>query len=118
MRYFSIIYTIYLSYQGLLDELVGIQYNKITVDACVISDIAEPPKLPSNMNVEEVVYLLLLYYVYQTVTEVKPDYKPGDKVTLTLTNNDNIFANIRDLSIERIGAYMQEKGVFLSLIIM
>ena len=30
-------------------------------------------------------------------------------VTLTLTNNDSVFADIRNLSIEKLGSYMQEK---------
>ena len=30
-------------------------------------------------------------------------------VTLTLTNNDSVYADIRNLSIEKLGLYMQEK---------
>jgi hypothetical protein len=37
----------------------------------------------------------------------------GDMVTLTLNNNDSIFAEIRNLSIERIGSYMQEKAIHI-----
>lgn len=34
-------------------------------------------------------------------------------VTLVLNNNDSIFAEIRNLSIERIGSYMQEKAIHI-----
>jgi hypothetical protein len=38
---------------------------------------------------------------------------PSDIVTLILNNNDSIFAEIRNLSIERIGSFMQEKAIHI-----
>ena len=38
---------------------------------------------------------------------------PNEIVTLALNNNDSIFAEIRNLSIERIGSYMQEKAIHI-----
>lgn len=37
----------------------------------------------------------------------------GDKVPVVLNNNDAIYAEIRDLSIERLGAYLQEKAIHI-----
>lgn len=37
----------------------------------------------------------------------------GEKITLTMNNNDSIFAEIRNLSIERLGSYMQEKAIHI-----
>ena len=37
----------------------------------------------------------------------------GDKVPVMLNNNDAIFAEIRDLSIETLGAYLQEKAIHI-----
>ena len=38
---------------------------------------------------------------------------PGEKITLQLDNSDSIFAEIRNLSIERIGVFMQEKAIHI-----
>ena len=35
------------------------------------------------------------------------------KVAVPLSNNDAIYAEIRDLSIERLGAYLQEKAIHI-----
>lgn len=37
----------------------------------------------------------------------------GDKVPVMLNNNDAIYAEIRDLSIETLGAYLQEKAIHI-----
>jgi hypothetical protein len=45
---------------------------------------------------------------------ITPDiFLPSDIVTLILNNNDSIFAEIRNLSIERIGSFMQEKAIHI-----
>ena len=37
-------------------------------------------------------------------------------VTLTLTNNDSVYADIRNLSIEKLGSYMQEKVLIIEFV--
>jgi hypothetical protein len=37
--------------------------------------------------------------------------KPGEKVTITMTNEDVIFADIRNLSIEQLGVFLKEKAI-------
>lgn len=44
---------------------------------------------------------------------LKAASKAGDKVAVPLNNNDAIFAEIRNLSIERLGAYLQEKAIHI-----
>lgn len=43
----------------------------------------------------------------------KTTTKVGDKVAVALNNNDAIFAEIRDLSIERLGGYLQDKAIHI-----
>lgn len=74
----------------------------------MIGDIAEPPKLPNfaNMSLDSAVAP-----APPPAPAPKPVYKPGDKLSLTLTNSDPIFHDIRNISIERLGAYMQQKAI-------
>lgn len=37
----------------------------------------------------------------------------GDKILITLDNNDAIYSETRDLSIERLGSYLQEKAIVI-----
>lgn len=91
-----------LTYEGLVDDIIGIENGKIKVDASILgndeSNDLSQMKMGQGMNV--------------VVPEAKKA-NPGDKVTLTLNNNDSIFAEIRNLSIERIGSYMQEKAIHI-----
>ena len=89
-----------LTYEGLIDELIGIEYGKASVDASVIGDIADP-----KMNIPGV------DEANQPPPPPKPTYQPGDKVALVLNNSDPIYSDIRDVSIERLGVYMQEKAI-------
>lgn len=36
---------------------------------------------------------------------------PGEKIPVALNNTDSIYAEIRDLSIERLGGFLQEKAI-------
>lgn len=49
--------------------------------------------------------LMILYLIVAT--------NPGEKISMALNNNDSIFAEIRNLSIERLGSYMQEKAIHI-----
>lgn len=40
-------------------------------------------------------------------------YLPGEKVPVVLNNNDSVYAEIRDLSIERLGAFLQERAIHI-----
>jgi hypothetical protein len=39
--------------------------------------------------------------------------KPGEKAVVMLNNADSVFGEIRDLSIERLGSYLQEKAIHI-----
>ncbi len=39
--------------------------------------------------------------------------KPGEKAVVMLNNSDSVFGEIRDLSIERLGSYLQEKAIHI-----
>lgn len=91
-----------LTYEGLVDDIIGIENGKIKVDASILGnddshDLSQM-KMGQGTNV---------------VQSEQKKVNPGDKITLTLNNNDSIFAEIRDLSIERIGSYMQEKAIHI-----
>lgn len=96
-----------LTYEGLVDEIISIENGRIKLDASVLGDERDdqlPLKMPAipGMAMPEV-----------PVAEPAPVAKraPGEKVALSLNNNDVIFAEIRDLSIERIGAFLQERAI-------
>ena len=91
-----------LTYEGLIDELIGIDYGKVSVDASVIADIADPPRLPNFPGMDQPII---------PPQPPTPAYQPGDKVTLILNNCDPIYYDIRDISIEKLGMYMQDKAI-------
>ena len=102
-----------------MDELIGIDFSKITVDAKIIGDIAEPPKLPNfaNMSLDGAVAggANGANGANPPVphTSSTPQYKPGDKLSLILTDSDPIYHDIRNISIENLGAYMQQKAIHI-----
>jgi hypothetical protein len=80
-----------LTYEGLVDDTLGIENSKIIVDSSILG--AEEVELGRG--------------------PVARATNPGESVIMNLTNNDSIFAEIRNLSIERLGSYMQEKAIHI-----
>ena len=61
-------------------------------------------------------FLPTLSYLTHTAATATPPVRvvqPGEKVAVTLNNSDTIFSEIRNLSIERLGSFMQEKAVHI-----
>jgi hypothetical protein len=89
-----------LTYEGLINELIGIENGRVKLDASIIGDEKELPQQlqqPKGSN--------------STSSSAAPPRAPGEKVPVILNNADPIFAEVRDLSIERLGAVLQEKAI-------
>lgn len=80
-----------LTYEGLVDEVLHIENGRVKLDSLMLGESKEGA---------------------QTET------KRGEKVSLSLNNTDHIFAEIRNLSIEALGMYLQvSQNTILVLII-
>jgi hypothetical protein len=84
-----------LTYEGLVDDTFNIENGKIKVDASVLGteEVELGGKAPA------------------TPSATAAALKSGEKVIMNLTGSDSIFMEIRNLSIERLGSYMQEKAI-------
>lgn len=74
-----------LTYEGLIDELLGISNGYVKVDSDLIADEDETPD-------EEV------------------DRSEKKKIPIPLNSNDKLYADIRDMNVEQIGFYLQEQA--------
>jgi len=83
---------------------VGIENSKIKLDSSIINDGKDeqlPIKIPNVPGVD-----------LPTPNEsIKRDVQPGDMVTVTLNSSDLIYTEIRDLSIEQMGPFLQERAI-------
>lgn len=108
-----------LTYEGLVDDIIGIQNGKIRVEASLLGSDESNELAPSKTTVStgkstSTKSNLKHFYLWLSLAaEPAKKINPGDMVTLVLNNNDSIFAEIRNLSIERIGSYMQEKAIHI-----
>ncbi len=108
-----------LTYEGLVDEIIGIENGRIKVDASLLGTDESNELAPSKSSAGKCfplrqphwsVVLTSCYLRCSLETKKSP---AEEIVTLNLNNNDSIFAEIRNLSIERIGSYMQEKAIHI-----
>lgn len=94
-----------LTYEGLVDDLIGIENGKIKVDASILGEDsatsdasgaagAAPPHNKKSQQLSG-----------------GGGVDSNAKVAVPLNNSDSIFAEIRDLSIERLGAFLQDKAI-------
>lgn len=94
-----------LTYEGLVDDLIGIENGKIKVDASILGEDsattdasgaagAAPPHNKKSQQLSG-----------------GGGVDSNAKVAVPLNNSDFIFAEIRDLSIERLGAFLQDKAI-------
>lgn len=90
-----------LTYEGLIDEIVGIENGRIKVDAALLDDEKDMPLGGAAAGGA----------APTPAPAPAPKRAPGEKVSLALNNSDNIYGEIRDLSIERLGAYLQERAI-------
>lgn len=94
-----------LTYEGLIDEIVEIQQGKIRLDPSLLGDENDETlsiKMPPSA-----------VGIAMPEVPVAPLSKrnPGEKVSIALNNSDIIYSEIRDLSIERIGSFLQERAI-------
>ena len=112
-----------LTYEGLIDDCVGIDNGRVKVDAAVLGDekdVPPPLQLPSstsssassNAQQQQVLAAAIASSAADSGGEGKK-YQPGEKVALPLNNSDNVFKECRDLSIEALGTYLQEKAILI-----
>lgn len=85
-----------LTYEGLIDEIIGIENGRIRVDTAIIGD-------------DEI--LQTATPAPDAATPAPDSDKAPAKVSVLLNNSDPTFAECRDLSIERLGTYLQEKAI-------
>jgi hypothetical protein len=91
-----------LTYEGLINELIGIENGRVKLDVSIIGDEKDLPQQlqqPKGSSSSA------------ASAEASKPRVPGEKVPVTLNNTDPIFAECRDLSIERLGAVLQEKAI-------
>jgi vacuolar protein sorting-associated protein 33A len=101
-----------LTYEGLIDDIIGIDNGKIRLAAELLGD---EPNVP---NVQELTGGKVQSSDVGLVAEQDKDNQigdgsrtQGDSVAVPLNNGDTIFAEIRDLSIERLGGYLQDRAI-------
>jgi len=114
-----------LTYEGLLDELIGIENGKVKLDVALMGDI-------KDINVKELTggrvtsfdgaeggsgggSGLGLEATWSSTGSggngTGTSQNSSDKITLSMNNTDAVYANIRDLSIERLGGYLQDQAI-------
>lgn len=97
-----------LTYEGLIDDLIGIDNGRIKVDSSILGEDKTAElggsaatggggKQSASNPVD---------------APIKPKRSTEDKVIVPLNNSDSIFAEIRNLTIEKnLGAFLQEKAI-------
>jgi len=108
-----------LTYEGLVDEIIGIDTCRVRLDPVLVGDdkedpmsIMNPSKAPaakstpgasSNPNTSAAA-------AAAAVAASKGSSKPVDKVVVHLNSSDAIYDEVRDISIERLGYIFQDKA--------
>eukprot|EP01036_Dinobryon_divergens_P026822 gene26822-35512_t len=98
-----------LTYEGLMDEIIGITNNTVRLDSSVLGG----DELQKETNINIGINMANAAGTEASAQLQTPVPPPKIMVTLTLTNNDSVFADIRNLSIEKLGSYMQEKAIHI-----
>ena len=89
-----------LTYEGLVDDLIGIENGRIKVEASILGD--DKSDLTAGPGSAKT----------QQQQPDKPKRNPNEKVSVPLNNSDSIFAESRNLTIEKnLGAFLQEKAI-------
>lgn len=112
-----------LTYEGLVDEIIGIENGRVKLDSVLVGDDKEDPMnilnpnkssagrpgagvgagASSNPNTTTAVAAAAL-------AASKNSSKPNDKVVVNLNSSDAIYDEVRDISIERLGYIFQDKA--------
>nr|CCA19363.1 vacuolar protein sortingassociated protein 33A putat [Albugo laibachii Nc14] len=75
-----------MTYEGLLDEIMGISNGFITADAELVADEESRSQTASSASGEK------------------------KQVTVSLNSNDELYAQVRDYHVERLGMYLQQQA--------
>lgn len=94
-----------LTYEGLVDDTLSIENSKIKVEASLLGADEPEPSLTLNASNK--------LEAKPAESKAERRLNPDEKVTVLLNSSDSIYAEIRNLSIERIGSYMQEKAIHI-----
>lgn len=98
-----------LTYEGLIDECIGIENGRVKVDASILGDEKDNQlNIPQLKGSEQQAALAAA-----TALINEPKRQAGEKVALPLNNTDAIFKECRNLSIERLGPFLQEKAILI-----
>lgn len=99
-----------LTYEGLIDEIIGIENNRIKVDASIAGEEKDDngqSMAPPSSNI-----------IHSASTSSKSNVggnaassSAPSRVTVILDNNDLMYGEIRNQSIERLGVILQEKAI-------
>jgi len=99
-----------LTYEGLVDELIGITNGCIKLDASVLGDDKDDQLVgPEGSKMPQLVATAEASGGGVPESSTTPRSTPGE-MSLALNNSDMIFAEIRDLSIERLAKILQDKA--------
>eukprot|EP01038_Epipyxis_sp_PR26KG_P009327 gene9327-12565_t len=100
-----------LTYEGILDDIFGIENNCINVDQSLLSDEKEVMGMTANKGGTAAEKAAAAAASAAANMSNQRVLAPGEKASILLTNNDSIYAEIRDLSIERLGSFLQERAI-------
>lgn len=101
-----------LTYEGVIDEVFGIENGRIKVDASLLGeDKSAQLNIPASMRGTSAEQQIAAATAAATLDEPELKKLPGEKVALPLNNSDGVFKECRDLSIEALGSYLQEKAI-------
>lgn len=100
-----------LTYEGLIDDTVGIEKGRVRLDAAVLGSAEQQDAMSVKMAAQSGTEAAAAAAVAASANASRA--AAGDKIPVMLNNNDAIFAEIRDLSIETLGAYLQDKAIHI-----
>ncbi len=83
-----------LTYEGLIDEMFGIENGRVRLDASIVGDDNAVAGKKSGAGANAV-------------------GGASEKVSVQLNNQDAVFAASRNLSIEKLGIFLQEKAIHI-----
>lgn len=85
-----------LTYEGLIDEIINIENNRIKVETAIAGeekdDSGQSTAPPSSNIINS-----------STSTKASGAPQASNKVTVVLDDNDIMYSEVRNLSIERLG---------------
>lgn len=101
-----------LTYEGLIDDLIGIDNGRIKVDASILGEDKTAELGGGGGGGAAAAAGGGKQSASNPVAADKPKRSADDKVTVPLNNSDSIFAEIRNLTIEKnLGVFLQDKAI-------